>query len=32
MEMMIIQAIKLSIEIQNNIEKNRIKWVDVNPR
>ena len=32
MEMMIVQAIKLGIEIQKNIEKNRIKWIDANPR
>ena len=30
--MMIIQAIKPGIEIQKNIEKNRIKWIDVNPQ
>lgn len=30
--MMIIQAIKPGIEIQKNIEKNRIKWIDANPR
>lgn len=29
--MMIIQAVKLGIEIQKSIEKNRIKWVDINP-
>ena len=30
--MMIIQAVKLGIEIQKSIEKNRINWVDVNPQ
>lgn len=30
--MMIIQAVKFGIDIQKRLEKNRIKWVDLNPQ